>query len=136
MFELDSQVFSCFGLCPGRRTLVCGGILEVESSNPLDEGLHASLLEDTHEGRSQSLSGIRRHLGDGSLVGGTLLDVAASNLLELEVSCNIGRDKDVGQLARGHEELGNKVDVPVVEATILLPGLLAFTEVSVLLEEL
>jgi len=115
---------------------VCRGVLGVESANPLNEGLHASLLEDTHEGRSQSLGGIRGHLGDGSLVGGTLLDVAASDLLELEISCDIGRDENVGQLARGHEELGNEIDVPVVEATILLPGLLAFAEVSVLLEEL
>ena len=115
---------------------MCRGVLGVESANPLNEGLHASLLEDTHEGRSQSLGGIRGHLGDGSLVGGTLLDVAASDLLELKVSCNIGRDENVGQFAGGHEELGDKVDVPVVEATILLPGLLAFAEVSVLLEEL
>jgi hypothetical protein len=115
---------------------VCRGVLGVESANPLNEGLHASLLEDTHEGRSQSLGGIRGHLGDGSLVGGTLLDVAASDLLELEISCDIGRDENVGQFAGGHEELRDKVDVPVVEATILLPGLLAFAEVSVLLEEL
>lgn len=115
---------------------MCRGVLGVESANPLNEGLHASLLEDTHEGRSQSLGGIRGHLGDGCLVGGTLLDVAASDLLELEISCDIGRDENVGQFAGGHEELGDKVDVPVVEATILLPGLLAFAEVSVLLEEL
>jgi hypothetical protein len=115
---------------------VCRGVLGIESANPLNEGLHASLLEDTHERRSQSLGGIRGHLGNGSLVGGTLLDVAASNLLKLEVSCDIGRDENVGQFARGHEELGNKVDVPVVEATILFPGLLAFAEVTVLLKKL
>lgn len=115
---------------------MCRGVLGVESANPLNEGLHASLLEDTHERRSQSLGGIRGHLGDGSLVGGTLLDVAASDLLELEVPCDIGRNENVGQLAGGHEELGDKVDVPVVEAAILLPGILAFAEVSVLLEEL
>jgi hypothetical protein len=118
------------------RTLVCAGILGVETANPLDERLHASLLKESHKGGSQSLSGIRRNLGDGGLVGGTLLDVAASDLLELEISCDIGRDENVGQFAGGHEELGDKVDVPVVEATILLPGLLAFAEVSVLLEEL
>jgi hypothetical protein len=57
-------------------------------------------------------------------------------LLELKVSCNIGRDENVGQLAGGHKELGDEIDVPVVEAAILLPGLLTLTEVSVLLEEL
>lgn len=115
---------------------MCRGVLEVKGANPLNKGLHASLLEDPHEGRSQSLSSIRGHLGDCSLVGGTLLDVAASDLLELEVPCNIGGDENVGQFAGGHEELGDKVDVPVVEAAILLPGLLAFAEVTVLLEEL
>jgi hypothetical protein len=118
------------------RTLVCGGVLGVEAANPLDKGLHASLLEESHKGRSESLSGIGGNLGNSGLVGGTLLDVAASDLLELKVSCNIGRDENVGQLAGGHKELGDEIDVPVVEAAILLPGLLTLTEVSVLLEEL
>ena len=65
-----------------------------------------------------------------------MLDVAASNLLELEISRNVGGDKDVGQLSVGHEQLGDQVDVPVVDATILLPGLLAGLDVAVLLEQL
>ena len=62
--------------------------------------------------------------------------IAARNLLELEVSGDVGGDEDVGQLARGHEELGDEVDVPVVETAIFLPRLLALVEVAILLEEL
>ena len=62
--------------------------------------------------------------------------IAARNLLELEVSGDVGGDEDVGQLARGHEELGDEVDVPVVETAIFLPRLLALVVVAVFLEEL
>lgn len=115
-------------------TLVGGGVLGVEGANPLDEGLHATLLKDTHEGRLESLASIRGDLGDGGLGGSALLNVAAGNLLELEVAGDVGGDENVGQLARGHEQLGNKVNVPVVETAILLPGLAR--GVAVLLEEL
>lgn len=111
-------------------------VLGVEGANPFDEGLHAALLEEAHQGRLESLAGVRGHLGDGGLGGGTLLDVAASDLLELEVSGDIGGDEDVGQLARRHEELGDEVDVPVVGTAVLLPWLLALGVVAVLLEEL
>jgi hypothetical protein len=120
----------------GIHTLVSGRVLEIKGANPLDEGLHTSLLEDSHEGGLESLAGIRRHLGNGGLVRGTLLDIAASNLFELEISGNIGGDEDVGQLSRGHEELGNEVDVPVVESAVVLPRLLAGLEVAILFEEL
>lgn len=120
----------------GKQTLVCGGIVDVEGANPLYEGLHASLLEDAHKRGLESLASIGRDLGNGGLGASALLDVAAGDLLELEVSGDVGGDEDVGQLARGHEELGNEVDVPVVEAAILLPGLLALGVVAMLLEEL
>jgi hypothetical protein len=64
-----------------------------------------------------------------------LLDVAASNLLELEVSCDIGGDQDVGEFAVAHQELGNKVDVPVVDPAVLLPRLGAFLVVAISLEQ-
>jgi hypothetical protein len=64
-----------------------------------------------------------------------LLDVGASNLLELEVPGDVGGDEDVGQFARGHEELGDEVNVPVVDSAVLLPWLLAVVLV-VFLEEL
>lgn len=115
---------------------MCRGILDVECANPLDEALHPALLEHAHEGRLQGLGGIRWDLGDSGLGAGTLLHEAACNLLELEVPGDIGGDEDVGQLARGHEELGNQVDVPVVGAAVFLPWLVARAVVAVLLEEL
>jgi len=111
-------------------------ILWVKGANPLNEGLHATLLEYAHEGGLQSLAGIGWDLGDGGLGAGALLDVAASDLLELEVAGDVGGDEDVGQLARGHEELGNEVNVPVVGTAVSLPWLLSLVVVAVLLEQL
>lgn len=113
-----------------------GRVVQIEGTDPLDEGLHAALLEDAHQWRLESLASIRGDLSDGGSRTGTLLNVAASDLLELEVAGNIGRDENVGELARGHEELGDQVNVPVIHASVLLPGLLAGVKVAVLLEEL
>lgn len=118
------------------RTLVSGGIALVEFAHPLQELLGSPLLKHAHEGRTQSFTGIRGHLGDGGLGTLSLLDVAARNLLELEVSRDIGGNQNVGQVAIGHQQLGNQVDVPVVDTAILLPGLLAGANVAVLLKEL
>lgn len=117
-------------------TLVCRSIVNVEGANPLDEALHAALLEDAHQGGLEGLASIRGDLGDSGLGAGTLLHKAPCDLLELEVSGDIGGDEDVGQLAGGHEELGDQVDVPVVRATVFLPWLVALAVVAVLLEEL
>merc|ERR1712000_789008 len=64
------------------KALVRRGILGVEGSNPLDEGLHPALLEDAHEGRLESLASIRGNLSNGSLGARALLNVAAGDLLE------------------------------------------------------
>ena len=108
----------------------------VECANPLNERLHSPLLKDDHQGRCEGLSCIRWHLGDCCFWSCSLLNVAACNLLELEVSCDISRNEDVGELSARHQKLGNQVDVPVVGATVLLPWLLSLVVVSVLLEEL
>lgn len=118
------------------RTLVSSWVLEIEGANPLNEGLHASLLKDAHERGLESFASIRGYLGNSGFVGSTLLNVAAGDLLELEISGNISGDENVGQLSRGHEELGNKVNVPVVESAVFRPRLLASLKVSILLEEL
>jgi hypothetical protein len=117
-------------------TLVCGRVLDIEAANPLDEALHAALLEDAHEGRLESLAGIGWDLGDSSLGPIALLHVAPCNLLELEVSSDVGGHEDVGQLAGGHEQLRDQVDVPVVGASVFLPWLVALAVVAILLEEL
>lgn len=116
-------------------TLVRGRVLDVERPNPLNEALHAALLENTHQGRSKSLASVRRDLGHSRLGAGPLLHITTGNLLELEISGNVGRDKDVGKLARGHQELGHQVNVPVVEAAILFPRLRALGKVAILLEQ-
>lgn len=113
-----------------------GRVLDVEGADPLDEALHAALLKDAHQRRAQRLGGIGGHLGHGGLGAIALLDVAASNLAELEVAGDVGGHEDVSELARGDEELGNKVDVPVVDAAVLGPGLLAAGKVAVLVVEL
>lgn len=64
------------------------------------------------------------------------MHIAASHLSELKVSSNIGRDEDIGQLSTGHEKLGDEIDVPVIDAAILLPWLLPLIIVAVFLEEL
>jgi hypothetical protein len=64
------------------------------------------------------------------------LDEAACDLSELEVSCDVGGDENVGQLAVGHQKLGNQVDVPVIDTAVLLPWLFALLVVAVLLEQL
>lgn len=107
-----------------------------ESANPLNEGLHPSLLEYTHQGRSQSFTSIRGDLRNGGFGTSTLLHIASCHLSELKVSCDIGGHEDVCQFSARHEELRNEVDVPVVDPSILLPWLLPFVIVSVLLEEL
>lgn len=112
-----------------------GGVLLLVCANELQELLCSSLLKKTHQGTAESLGGIRGNLCDVGLASGTSLDVTASDLLKFEVSGNIGRDENVGEFSVGHEELGNKVDVPVVGATVLLPWL-ATVVVAVLLEEL
>lgn len=65
------------------KSLVAGRVALVEGADPLNEGLHSALLEESHEGGCESLAGIRWDLGDGGLASGTLLDIRASNLLEL-----------------------------------------------------
>jgi hypothetical protein len=104
-------------------------------ANELQELLCSSLLKQTHQGRAESLRGIRGDLCDVGLVTGAGLDVTASNLLEFEVSGDIGRDEDVGEFSVGHEEFGDEIDVPVVGAAVLLPRLAAVVA-AILLEEL
>lgn len=65
-----------------------------------------------------------------------MLDIAASNLLELEVPGNIRGHQNVGQLSIGHKQLGDQVDVPVIDPPVFLPWLLAGADVAVFLEQL
>lgn len=116
------------------KSLVASRVALVEGADPLDEGLHSALLEESHKGGCESLASIGWDLGDGGLASGTLLDVRAGDLLELEVSCDVGGDEDVGKFSGRHEKLGDQVDVPVVGAAVLLPWFLALAVVSIFFE--
>jgi len=121
---------------PSLYTFMAGRILLIECTNPLNKALHPPFLEKSHQGRSQCLASIWGHLRHSSLWSSTLLNVAACHLLELEISCDIRRYEDVCQLAAGHKELWYKVDVPVVNASVFLPGFLPLVVVAIFLEQL
>lgn len=117
-------------------TLVCGWVILVECSDKLQEVPGTSLLKQPHQRTAESLTSIGWNLCDGSFGTTALLHITACNLLELEVSGNIGGDEDVGEFSIGHEKFGDKIDVPVIDTSVLLPWLGAFGVVAVLLEEL
>ena len=108
----------------------------VESTHPLDESLHPPFLKDSHQRWCQSLPSIWGHLGYGSSGSVPLLNIAPSHMFELQVSRNICWDQYICQLTTWHKQLWNKVNVPVVDAAVLLPRLLPLAVVAILLEEL
>lgn len=116
-------------------TVVCAGVALIEATNPLQEVLCAPLLKQAHQGALKSLAGIRGHLRNCGLGSVSLLYVATGDLLEFQVSCDIGGDQDVGELAVAHQELRDEVDVPVVDPAVLLPWLGTFLVVAVSLEK-
>ena len=118
------------------HTLVRSRVFRLEFANPFQELLSPALLEHAHGRRAQSFTCVGRHLGHSGLGTLSLLDVATGNLLELEVSRNIGRNQNVRQLAICHQQLRHQIHVPVVDAAILLPGLLAGGDGAVFLEKL
>lgn len=112
------------------------GVFLLEFAHPLQELLSPSLLEHAHQGGAQSFTRVGGHLRHRSLGSLALLDIAAGNLLKFQVSCDIGGDQDIRQLAVGHQELRDQIDVPVVDTTIFLPRFLAGGNVAVFLEQL
>lgn len=119
-----------------QQTCMSGRVIFLEITNPFQELLGPPLLEHSHQRRAQRLVGIRGDLGHGGLGTLALLNIAASNLLELEVSCDVRGDQDIRQFAVGHQQLWNQVDVPVVNPAVFLPGLLSGADVAILLEQL
>jgi hypothetical protein len=120
----------------GKQTLVGAWVLLIDFSNPFQELLCPPLLEETHQRRSKSFTRIGRHLGDCGLGAASLLDIAARNLLEIEVSRNVGGDEDVCQFSIGHQQFWYEVDIPVICPSILLPGFFSGANVAILLEQL
>jgi hypothetical protein len=115
---------------------VAGRIGLLESPHPLDKGLHSPLLKDTHQRRSESLPRIGWHLSNRGFWPISLLNIAARNLLELEVSCYVCRNQDIRQFTARHEEFWHEINVPVIHSSILLPWFFAFVVVAIFLEEL
>ena len=111
-------------------------IVLLESANPLQELLSSPLLEQAHKRAAQRFPGIRWYFGYGSSWSVALLHIAPRNLPKLQVSCDVSRNENVGQVAIRHEQLRHQVDIPVVGPAVLLPWLLALRIVAVFFEEL
>lgn len=77
-------------------------IIVLPSLEELKELLGPSLLKDAHEVAPERL-----HLGRGYLGDPTVsVDKRARDLLELEISEDVGVDEDFGEFTRGDDELG------------------------------
>lgn len=107
-----------------------GGILLLPVLNKLKELFRATLFKQAHEG---GLDGL--HLGAGDL-GDLAIAVneRTRDLLELEVTSDIGVDEDVGQFTRRDDELGDQVD-RVVPVASQLGGGLGIAEFAIQLKQ-
>ena len=83
-----------------------GGILIFPSLKELEELLRAPLLKETHEGAADGLHLVTGDLGDLAVA----VDIAASDLLELKVTSDVGMNQDLRELPRRNDELGDKVN--------------------------
>mmetsp|Transcript_34658 Transcript_34658/g.59726 ORF Transcript_34658/g.59726 Transcript_34658/m.59726 type:complete len:207 (+) Transcript_34658:1464-2084(+) len=68
-----------------------------------------ALLEETHQTGVQSLRGGSRNLLDLAI----LEHITSINGLELQVTGHLRVKKNLRQLAAGHDELGDQVDIPI-----------------------
>jgi hypothetical protein len=81
----------------------------------LEEFLGAPLLEKAHE---RALDGF--HLRAGDLGDPAIaINEGTGDLLEFEVSGDVGVDEDLGELARSNDELGDEIDGVVAVAAKL-----------------
>ena len=72
-----------------------GGIVVFPALQELEELLSAAFLKETHQRAPDSLHLRAGDLGDASIA----IDEAASDLLEFEISSDIGVHEDLGQLS-------------------------------------
>jgi hypothetical protein len=81
-------------------------VLVLPSLQELEELLGTPLLEEAHE---RALDGL--HLGAGDLGDPAIaINEATGDLLEFEISGNVRVHEDLGELARGNDELGDEID--------------------------
>jgi len=85
------------------------------------------LFKEAHQGRLQRLRFIRRYLGDFAIP----IDERASDLLEIEVTGDVGVDEDLGEFTGGDDELGDQVNCVVAVATELCWRLIRSLEVTI-----
>jgi hypothetical protein len=83
------------GYLDEKHTLVGSGIVVFPALQELEELLSAALLKEAHQGAPNSLHLRTRDLGDASIA----IDEAARDLLELEITSDVGVDEDLGQLS-------------------------------------
>ena len=102
-------------------------VVVLPSLKELEELLGSPLLKQPHQRTPDSLHLSARDLGDLAIA----VDEAASDLLELEVASDIGVDEDLGELARGDDELGDEIDGVISVASEVGGRGLIFTEFTV-----
>lgn len=107
-----------------RRIVILPALKEFE------EFLGPPLLKDAHEGALDSLHLCAGNLGDLPIP----IDKASCNLLELEITGDVGVNKDLGQFSRGDNEFGNEIHGIVTVAPKLLRSYLIRTELAIKLE--
>ena len=95
-----------------------GRVLVFPALQEFEEFLCSPLLEKPHQRALDCLHLRAWYFGDLAI---TVYE-AASDLLELKVTSDIGMDKDLGELARGNDEFGNKVNSVVTVASKLCRG--------------
>lgn len=83
-----------------------GRILVLPALQELEKLLRPSFLEQTHERALHSFHLRARYFRDLAIT----INKAASNLLELEVTCHIGVNEDLGQFTRGNDEFGDQIN--------------------------
>ena len=110
-----------------RLTLVGRRVIVLPVLKELEELLCPPLLKETHE---RALDGLHLRAGDLRYLA-IAVDVAAGDLLELEVAGHIGVNKNAGELARRDDEFGDEINSVVAITAELLWNRLVGPELAV-----
>ena len=86
-----------------------GGIIILPVLQELEELLGPPLLEETHQGRLDSLHFCGGDLRDSAIS----VDEASGDLLELEVSGDLCMDQDLREFTRGKDKLWYQINVVI-----------------------
>ena len=97
------------------------------SLKELEELLRPPLLKQAHKWAPHGFYLVARHFGDLALA----IDVAARDLLELQVASNVSVHQDLCELSRGNNKLRNKVYGIITVASKLSRWFLAGSELAI-----